>query len=137
MGVGWTMQIGSMVFSRIKNEFPAKLKSKYNMTDKNFSAVGSSDTPAVFPFVYVQLLPAAEQGEELEGESINAGIFTFQLDVTDNKSQVIAKTVMLEVMQIMKKMRFGVTEMPSFEDTKDTHRCTARFRRTIGENDTL
>lgn len=137
MGVEWTMQIGSMVFSRIKNEFPANLKTKYNMTGKNFSTVGSSDTPAVFPFVYVQLLPAVEQGEVLEGESINAGLFTFQIDVTDNKSQSNAKAVMSEVMQIMKKMRFGVTEMPSFEDTKDIHRCTARFRRTIGANDTL
>ena len=137
MGVGWTTQIGSMVFSRIKNEFPAKLKTKYSMTDKNFSAVGSSDTPAVFPFVYVQLLPAMEEAQDLEGESVNAGLFTFQIDVTDNKSQSNAKAVMAEVMQIMKRMRFGATSMPSFEDTKDTHRCTARFRRAIGENDTL
>jgi hypothetical protein len=137
MGVIWTMMVPSMIFTRIKNEFSAKTKEKYKMTDKNFSTVGSSDTPAVFPFVYVQMLAPLETGRDLEGTSINAGIYTFQIDVTDNKSQSNARTVMMEVLKVMKKMAFQVTQMPIYEDTKDVHRCTARFRRTISENDIL
>ena len=137
MGVIWTMMVPSMIFTRIKNEFSAKTKEKYKMTDKNFSTVGSSDTPAVFPFVYVQMLAPLETGRDLEGTSINAGIYTFQIDVTDNKSKSNARAVMTEVLKVMKKMAFQVTQMPIYEDTKDIHRCTARFRRTIGENDIL
>ena len=137
METDWVSRVPSIVFSRIKNEFSKEIKEKYSMTDKNFSTVGSSDTPAVFPFVYVKLLPAVEMGMDLDGKSINAGLFTFQIDVTDNKSQSRAKSVSFEILRIMKNMRFEVTAMPDFEDTKDTHRSTMRFRRVIGDGDVL
>ena len=133
----WTDRISSIVFTRIKNEFSNSLKTKYKMTDKNFSTVGSSDTPAVFPFVYVQLLPSVEQGQDLEGNEINAGLFTFQIEVTDNQKQTTAKEVMSEVKRIMKSMRFTVQCTPTLEDTKDTHRAIMRCNRLIGSCDIL
>ena len=133
----WTDRISSVVFTRIKNEFSNSLKTKYKMTSGNFSTVGSSDTPAVFPFVYVQLLPSAEQGQDLEGTTINAGLFTFQIEVTDNQSQTRARDVMSEVKRIMKSMRFTVQCTPTLEDTKDTHRTIMRCNRIIGSCDIL
>ena len=133
----WTDRISSVVFTRIKNEFSSSLKTKYKMTSSNFSTVGSSDTPAVFPFVYVQLLPSAETGQDLEGTTINAGLFTFQIEVTDNQSQTRAKDVMSEVKRIMKSMRFTVQCTPTLEDTKDTHRAIMRCNRIIGSCDIL
>ena len=107
------------------------------MTSSNFSTVGSSDTPAVFPFVYIQLLPSAEQGQDIEGNTINAGLFTFQIEVTDNQSQARAKDVMSEVKRIMKSMRFTVQPTPDIQDTKDTHRAIMRCNRRIGSDDIL
>ena len=133
----WTDRISSVVFTRIKNEFSSSLKTKYKMTSSNFSTVGSSDTPAVFPFVYIQLLPSTEQGQDIEGNTINAGLFTFQIEVTDNKKQVIAKEIMAEVKRIMKSMRFTVQPTPTLEDTKDTHRAIMRCNRRIGSDDIL
>ena len=133
----WTDRISSVVFTRIKNEFSSTLKTKYKMTSSNFSTVGSSDTPAVFPFVYVQLLPSAEQGQDIEGNTINAGLFTFQIEVTDNQSQTRAKDVMSEAKRIMKSMRFTVQTTPTLEDTKDTHRAIMRCNRRIGSGDIL
>ena len=133
----WTDRISSVVFTRIKNEFSSSLKTKYKMTSSNFSTVGSSDTPAVFPFVYIQLLPSTEQGQDIEGNEINAGLFTFQIEVTDNKKQVIAKDVMSEVKRIMKSMRFTVQPTPDIQDTKDTHRAIMRCNRRIGSDDIL
>ena len=133
----WTDRISSVVFTRIKNEFSSSLKEKYKMKDKNFSTVGSSDTPAVFPFVYIQLLPSTEQGQDIEGNTINAGLFTFQIEVTDNKKQVIAKEIMAEVKRIMKSMRFTVQTTPDIQDTKDTHRAIIRCNRRIGSSDIL
>ena len=133
----WTDRISSVVFTRIKNEFSSSLKTKYKMTNSNFSTVGSSDTPAVFPFVYVQLLPSAETGQDIEGNTINAGLFTFQIEVTDNQTQARAKDVMSEIKRIMKSMRFTVQCTPTLEDTKDTHRAIMRCNRIIGSCDIL
>ena len=138
MGVIWVMIIPSIIFTKIKTEFSTKLKEKYNMTDKNFSTVGSSDTPAVFPFVYIQSIEPIETGMDLEATNINGGIFSFQIDVTDNQSQYRAKEVMTEVLRIMKKMGFQCKPMPSFDDSvKDVKRMVARFQRAIDENDIL
>lgn len=133
----WTDRISPVVFTRIKNEFSRSLKTKYKMTSSNFSTVGSSDTPAVFPFVYIQLLPSTEQGQDIEGNEINAGLFTFQIEVTDNQTQARAKDVMSEVKRIMKSMRFTVKCTPTLEDTKDTHRAIMRCNRRIGSSDIL
>ena len=133
----WTDRISSVVFTRIKNEFSSSLKTKYKMTSSNFSTVGSSDTPAVFPFVYIQLLPSAEEGQDIEGNTINAGLFTFQIEVTDNQSQTRAKDVMSEIKRIMKSMRFTVQPTPDIQDTKDTHRAIIRCNRRIGSGDIL
>ena len=133
----WTDRISSVVFTRIKNEFSSTLKTKYKMTSSNFSTVGSSDTPAVFPFVYIQLLPSTEQGQDTEGNEINAGLFTFQIEVTDNQTQERAKDVMSEVKRIMKSMRFTVQPTPDIQDTKDTHRAIMRCNRRIGSDDIL
>ncbi len=133
----WTDRISSVVFTRIKNEFSSSLKTKYKMTSSNFSTVGSSDTPAVFPFVYIQLLPSAEQGQDIEGNEINAGLFTFQIEVADNQSQTRAKDVMSEIKRIMKSMRFTVQPTPDIQDTKDTHRAIMRCNRIIGSCDIL
>ena len=133
----WDMMIPLMVFTRIKQGFPKTVRDKLGMTDKNFSTVGSSDTPAVFPFVYAQTLPGAEQGIDMQGKSVNAGLFAFQIDVYSNKSQSEARTVMTEIRNIMKEMGFECNQMPSFEYTKDVHRMTARFRRLIASGDKL
>ena len=133
----WTDRISSIVFTRIKNKFSSSLKTKYKMTSSNFSTVGSSDTPAVFPFVYIQLLPSSEAGQDIEGNEINAGLFTFQIEVTDNQSQTRAKDVVSEVKRIMKSMRFTVQPTPTLEDTKDTHRAIMRCNRRIGSDDIL
>lgn len=134
----WTDRISSMVFTRIKNEFSSSLKTKYKMTSSNFSTVGSSDTPAVFPFVYVQLKGSPARGKDLEGGKINAGLFTFQIEVTDNQTQARAKDVMSEI----KRIALGIHNpdiqvAPDIQDTKDTHRATIRFSFTAGSDDIL
>ena len=78
-----------------------------------------------------------EVGADLEGREINAGTFTFQIDVYDNRSQNRAKEVMSEVVRIMKGMRFFINSMPEFSSSNGIHRCTMRARRVIGSGDIL
>ena len=133
----WYMMIPLMVFTKLKQNFSQTIKDAYSMTYKNFSTVGSSDTPAVFPFVYFNALPASEQGRDLQGTSVNGALFTFQVDVYSNKTQNEARKVMSEVTKVMKTMGFEIVSMPSFESTQDVHRMTARFRRLFGADDKL
>lgn len=137
MGAEWVLQLTPMIFTRIKAGMSEKTKNKYNMSNKNFSTVEINKTSPVFPFVYVKTLASMEKGRDLEAVSINGGLFSYQIEVTDNKSQETAREVMSEVIKVMKKMSFEVNAIPEFESTKDSYRCVARFRRTIDENDVL
>ena len=78
----WIMLLPSLVFSRIKGEFSETIKTSYGMTGSNFSTTDSSNKKAVFPFVYVHLLPAVEQGQTLDGTTVNGGLLRFKLTYT-------------------------------------------------------
>ena len=136
MSVDWIMLVPSIIFTRIKTNFSEKIKIKHNMTNNNFSTLSKSDLDAVFPFVYVKSLTASEQGRDLQGTSINGALFTFQIEVIDNKKQQNAREIMGEIVRIMKEMGFENNSMPFFEDTNDnTHRIVARFRKMMTDED--
>lgn len=136
MSVDWIMLVPSIIFTRIKTNFSEKIKIKHNMTNNNFSTLSKSDLDAVFPFVYVKSLTASEQGRDLQGTSINGALFTFQIEVIDNKKQQNAREVMGEIIRIMKEMGFENNSLPFFEDTNDnTHRIVARFRKMMADED--
>lgn len=132
----WIFLVPSVVFSRIQEEFDAELKSKYGMTTANFSTTDSANKGAVFPFAFINPIQGSETGQTLDGQSVNGGLFSFQIDVYDNKTQQRARTVMAEICRIMKSMHFEIVAMPTVE-SGDTHRCTMRFRRVIGASDKL
>ena len=133
----WVMLIPLKVFTKIKQEFSQTIKDAYSMADANFS-MSDENKKAVFPFVFVNALPASERGQDLEGKTINGGLFSFQIDVYSNKTQTEARKVMTEIMRIMKEMGFESTSMPSYEKTSDnTVRMIARFSRVIGAGDKI
>ena len=132
----WYMMIPLMVFTKLKQNFSQSVKDTYSMTDKNFSTVGSSDTPAVFPFIYIKTLPISEVGRTFDTaiSGVNVG---FQVEVIDNKTQQNARNVMIEISDILTKYGFMSKDFGFYEDTKDTHRLVSRFERVIGDGDTL
>lgn len=133
----WIMEIENDVYMKIFIDFPYDKKVAYGLTTlANFSTDNISDTPSTFPFVRIFLLPASEQGSDLKATTINAGLFTFQVDVFYNKGDKLEKYIMAEIVKIMKKMRFEVIAMPSFEMSGNVRRSTARFRRYIGRGET-
>lgn len=142
----WTMDIPTIVFSRIVSDFSEDLKTKYKMqkltvngitTWKNFSTSQVSETPPIFPYITVIELPGQEAGEDLERTSVNGATFTFQIDVFDNQSESRTKGCMKEAMRIMKTMMFLARPMPSFDSKPQEHRMTARFTREIDQYDVI
>ena len=134
----WVMDKPTQIFTILKNEFSSAIKSKYKMSTQNFTDVATTTTSAIFPKVFFQSLSGGEQGKTFDG-GINAAMFTFQVDVTDNSTlSTTTKEVMTEVMRIMNGLGFEVTAMPNFENNVDgVHRMTARFRRLIGANEPI
>jgi hypothetical protein len=129
------LDIETIVFSRIKAILTSKLKTKY--PNISFTTSDKVTGEPKFPNVYVHMMGSQETGEDLENNTINGVLATFQIETTDNQSQSRAKDVMNEVVGVMKGMRFSVIAMPEFNNTDSTFRSVARFRRTIGNLDTL
>lgn len=130
--------LDSMIFTRIKYQFPASIKSKYPellfTTDDN-----RTKNTTNFPIVYFKSLGGMEnnRSKDLERTYINGVVATYQIEVSDNVTQERAKTVMDEVVKIMKGMMFDVTTMPLPSDYNGVYRYVARFRRAIDDNDVL
>lgn len=135
----WVIDKPTQIFTILKNEFSTAIKTKHGMTTKNFTDIATTDTTAIFPKVVFSNLASSEQGRTFDGTGVNAALFTFQVDVTDNSTlQTTAKEVMTEVMRIMKDLGFEVTALPNFENNVNgVHRMTARFRRLIGANEPI
>lgn len=131
----WVYDLESTVVALVKAKTLKALQKTYpkvRITDE-----GVSDSTAVFPTVYIHLLPAVEQGQTLEGQAINALLATFQVDVTTNTSKADCRKVMSAIADVFKTMRFSGTSMPETSISNKIHRSTARFRRMIAANDRL
>lgn len=133
----WVMHQQSRVFSRIKNEFSEKLKKKYNMTSSNFSTVGSSDTPAVFPFVCVEEIESQEIGRDLEGTNTNGLGYGVRIHISDNKSQTDAFRIAHEVRRVMKTMRFSCSTPIPQSVVNNVHSYVLQCTEGIGDEDIL
>lgn len=131
----WIMDIPLKVLTRLRVEGNKSLSEYYpdlNITDDDKQL----DNPS-FPTVFVQDIGGPEQGQDIEGKSINAVLSTIQIDVVDNKKRSNVREVMAEMIRIMKTMGYEVITSANFERTQDnTYRMVARFRRMIGYNDT-
>ena len=132
----WIDRVPSIIFTRVKNTFSKTIKSKYKMTNNNFSSSDSNDNDAIFPFVKVDVIDINENAEDLEGTTINGALFSVQIDVTDNQSSARANEVASEVTRTLKLMSFKLISKNK-TDINKLHRITMRFRRSIDENDTL
>lgn len=128
MASGWEMDVHSSIYNRILNPMRVKFPSaKVVMYEE-------ADTPSQFPFIFVNMLAPSEQARDLQGNSVNGGLFTFQIDVYSTNAEE-AKKIMREISSIMKSMSFEIISMPSFDRQDGLRRCTARFRRLICAKD--
>lgn len=137
MSVDWVDMVQSIVFTRVKNNFSTVIKSKYKMTDANFTTVNGQTKQPDFPSVFIQLLPGTELAEDTENDNINAMSCTIQIEVNDNVSQSRTKEVVREIKRIMKTMHFSCKELPTFENNNNITTSISRYRRNLGENDFL
>ena len=117
----WVSDFKVKIASYLKMKIPQSHPKAY-VTDKSKDL-----SDPTFPTVYFHAMPFTETGQDLEARS-----------VITNKSQEEAEAIMATVAGLFKRLRFQITSMPEFNNTsQDTYRSTARFRRTVGADDTL
>lgn len=129
------LNIQTRVFSRVKNKTSAILLPTY--PNLNFTTSDRVADNPQFPTVYIHEMSSMEDAEDLDGTTINAIMSTFQIEVTDNEDMANCHEVMSEIVNVMKSMRFKVTQIPEFNNTNDIYRIVARFNRTIASGDVL
>lgn len=136
--IEWITSISPIVFTRIKTEFSEKIKTKYNMENKNFSTVEFNRKNAVFPFVYVKQMQSQPISSDLERCSVSGMDFYFQIEVYDNQSEKRTREIMNEILRIMVgKLKFQPKPAPYMESTNDVYRAIVRFERKIDWNDVI
>lgn len=131
----WATDLESTVVALVKAKSLPQLQKKYSkvrITDE-----GESSGSAVFPTVYIHLLSPTEQGQTLDGQTINALLATFQVDVTTNTSKSDCRKVMATAMNVFKEMRFQGKSLPETSINNKIYHSVARFSRVIGANDRL
>ena len=130
----WISDIETKVFSEIKKNGQ---ELKKNFPNIFFTTENESDTPAKFPTVYLEELSGTERGRDLEGNSVNAYMATFQINISHNDKKIHVKRVMNNCMDTMKKLRFEIVGTPIYSRSEGVWTGVARFRRTIGSGDTF
>lgn len=137
----WAYEIETKVLGLINSyAIPRLKKLDIFKTTRFTNAVTNEESRlsgTIFPTIYVHELAGSEQGKDLEGQSINAVLETFQIDCITNTKQSDAKQIMRVVSDVMKELRFEIVSMPEFKSQDKVYRSTARFRRVIGRNDRL
>ena len=137
----WAYEIEARILGLLNSYAVPRIKKIDGFEETNFSnAVTNNESRlsgTIFPTIYVKELPAVEKERDLEGNTINAVLSTFQIDCIINTSQSQAKKMAQIVSEIMKELQFEITAMPSFNSKEKVYRSTARYRRTITKKDRL
>ncbi len=131
----WTTDIEDKVFAKLKVEGSKLLKEDY--PNINFTKDSTSSTNPKFPTVYLQRLPGAETGEDLERVSINGIVSGFQIEVSTNTNNRDAQIVADACCLIMKSMAYSMVGEPVPDNTAEIKRNVSRFRRNVDYNDIL
>lgn len=136
MSADWIIKRQSEIYTTVKVRAERNLKATYPKI--RFTQDDSAQLEAQFPTVYIHYLQGRELSRDLEGDTINAFMCDVQIDVTVSKAQgkTTAETVVGEVMEQFKKLRFSANGTPVPVPTgQETKQLSVRMSRTIGSDE--
>ena len=129
--------LDDIVYTRLVDFVQEHLLNPF-LDDSNFSMIANEiSSDDVFPFVHIEQITATETATDLECDTLNGGLFTYQIKVTSDVSQEEAKTIMSVVTKAMKSMGFKGTSLPLFYISDNLYVMSARWQREINTGDEL
>jgi hypothetical protein len=136
MDNSWAFDLETKLFSVIKRKTENKLKVLYPQIF--YTATDNpKDGDVHYPTVYMHELSGVESARNTEGNEINGILYSMQIEVTTNKSQKVAKSVLQEIAFAFKSMGFGIQTFPESSNGDNYYRSVMRVRKMIGRSDTL
>ena len=131
----WFAELSGLILThykaRLKKLIPDQFK-KLKITNSN-----SDIAPTELPAIWLEEVSSMETGENLDNTSINAVMETIQVTIYHNGQMKDVKQLMNASVLAMKQMRFGAVMTPIYTTNHDMKTGIARFRRIIGESDSL
>lgn len=135
----WVRERENDIFTLVKTRASKTLISKY--PDLYFTQDDEQIVETKLPTIYIHNLPATEIGQTIDGQNINAMLFSFEILVTVSKKQgqAAAADVIWEIIRQFKKLRFSLIMSPEFISSSNAsmQQIVARVRRPIGANDNI
>lgn len=132
----WYSEIESNILTQIQYVLTEKLDAPF--PELNCTTSSQNDTiegVAVFPTLYIHLLPPVEMGNDLENVSVNAVRATFDFQVYSNKSEDECMKILSQCIAEMKRLHFNVPMFPDPQTNDKKYFAIARFSRVIGSGD--
>lgn len=115
-------------------------KVGYNLEEEYPGIICTTDNenviPTNFPSVYIQELAPVEDGQDLQNLDTPFVIYTIQIKVWA-KDEQDCKSISYSAIEQMKRMRFNVISFPDVQTKDNISSSVMRFRRIIGDGDSL
>lgn len=132
----WYSKIESTILTTLKYNLTQKLLApfpKLNCTtsSQNESVENIND----FPTLYVHMLPPLEVGNDLYNDFVNGVNCTFELQVFSDKSETECRNIVVEAIQVMKRLHFNVSMFPDPQTSGKRYFALTRVNRIIGSGD--
>lgn len=137
----WLEDLNSMIFNNIKINFSEKIKNDLKISDTAFTTNQVTLSKSLkFPTIQVSVVSTTEEGDDLEGDTINAVSTTIQVDVLTNTQQSDATRIANEITKILKKkMNFHIRPLPKANQSivggSTIYRSMIQANRRVGGND--
>lgn len=131
----WAFELGNTIFYVVKSRAEPILQKKF--PDVYITDEGETNQKPIFPTVYIHELPGLEQGQTLDGQTINAVLETIQVDISSNTSGSDVRLVTTTVANVFKELRFDAVGIPTYGKSDGIYTSTMRFRRLYGANDKI
>lgn len=132
----WVLDVESRIFTKVKGRTYKELNKKYpniyfttaeelaEYTDKKYT-------------VFINELQPIEQGQTLDGNTINAIMSTFQIRVTTTTSKEDCRDIYKAILNAMKDLQYDVVMIPTIKQTDGLYEGVGRFRRMLGALDII
>lgn len=128
----WYDLLESKVYNKVSKRIRTEIGTEVFCTTDEINV-----SEAEFPAVWIHELEYFERGMDLTNISINAVLYSMQIDVFA-ATKAESRKIMKYAVAAMKDLNFNITTMPiSMQMGADLYHTVARFRRMIGAGDKI
>jgi len=133
----WYMRLEDVIVGVVKDESSSYLSQFTDDIDAMFVTQESNPIPSSFPCVQFQQLAGVDRTNTLDRSETVAIMYSMQVRVYSETSEIIARSITEEICDQMKKLQFNMVSTPVSSQSDNLFVYTVRFRRMIAAGDDI